>query len=136
MIERLAVVLAAAVVVALVVAVVRAAIGQRDRARQGRPLAADLAIEDAGVPTVLYFFGVACPTCRVQRREIDRLRSTRPALNVVAIDAAAEPALSAWAGVLTVPSTAVLDPARRLRAINHGFARAEQLAAQIEALAA
>jgi thioredoxin-like negative regulator of GroEL len=82
---------------------------------------------------VLYFYGPACAACAQQRSALTSLPSER--LNLVAVDAAGQPDLAAWAGVLTVPSTAIVDPERRLRAVNHGFRPADDLAAQLAAFA-
>ncbi|HEV8632855.1 MAG TPA: hypothetical protein VG370_01245 [Chloroflexota bacterium] len=133
MLERLLILLAAALVVALGVLVVRALVVGRTRARLGRTLPEGLRLDRPGVPTVLYFYGPACAACAQQRRALAGLPPER--LNVVAVDAARRPELAAWAGVLTVPSTAIVDPQRRLHAVNHGFRSAADLATQLAAIA-
>ena len=132
MLERALILVAAALVVIVVLLVVRALVAGRTRARLGRPLPEGLRLDRSGVPTLLYFYGAACATCAQQRRALTGLPPER--LNVVAVDAARQPELAEWAGVLTVPSTAIVDPQRRLRAVNHGFRPTADLAAQLAAL--
>jgi hypothetical protein len=131
--ERALLLLAAALLAAVVLLVVRAIVARRTRARLGRVLPEALRLERAGVPTVLYFYGAACAACEQQRSALATLPPER--LNVVAVDAARRPDLAAWAGVLTVPSTAIVDRQRRLRAVNHGFRPAGDLTAQLAAIA-
>jgi hypothetical protein len=130
--ERLLLLLAAALLVAVALVVVRAVVAGRTRTRLGRALPAGLRLDRAGVPTVLYFYGAACAACSQQRRALTGLPPER--LNLVAVDAARQPELAAWAGVLTVPSTAIVDRERRLRAVNHGFRPLDDLAAQLAAI--
>jgi len=131
--ERVLIVVVAALVVGLALLVVRSRVAGRTRARLGRPLPEALRLERPGLPTVLYFYGAACAACAQQRRALTSLTTER--LNVVALDAAHQTELAEWAGVLTVPSTAIVDPQGRLRAVNHGFRPADELAAQLAAVA-
>lgn len=137
MLERALIVLALALAVVVVVLVARAVVARQTAGRLG--VALDLPLADASAPTLLYFYGPGCPTCATQRRAVDHLaaehRASRGPLNVISIDAAEQRDLADWAGVLTVPSTALLDPARRLRAVNHGFQPAHALAVQLEQIA-
>jgi len=52
-------------------------------------------------------------------------------LHVVEIDATEQPELASRWGVMSVPTTFVIDPSGALRHVNHGVARAEQLLMQI-----
>ena len=82
-------------------------------------------------PTVLYFWSHDCHQCRTaQAPALDRLAAEGGA-HVVPIDAVAERALADRFGVLTVPTTIVLDPSGEVRAVNHGFAPLPKLRAQV-----
>ena len=48
-------------------------------------------------------------------------------LRVLHVDAADQPDIANAFGILTVPSTVVLDPGGRVAAVNHGFASTQQL---------
>jgi hypothetical protein len=132
--ERLALLVGVALVAALIVYVVRRWLAARAAARAGAALPADLPIEHSGAPTVVYFYGAGCPACPTQRAALESLKERAP-LNVVPIDAAADGRLAEWAGVLTVPSTALVDPAGRLQRVNHGFRSADELADQLTRIA-
>lgn len=133
--ERVVLLIAFAVIVAVAIVVTRAFFARRDAARIGRPLDRALSVDDPGAPTVLYFFGPHCAACSAQRAALAKVREWRERLNVVAVDAARDPDLAAWAGVVTIPSTAIVDPRRGLLAVNHGFKPAEALVAQLAAAA-
>jgi thiol-disulfide isomerase/thioredoxin len=93
-----------------------------------------------GGPLLVYFTTPNCAPCKTyQRPAIQRLQALlagRPetALQVIEIDAAARPETAAAWGVLSAPTTFVLDAARRPRHINHGAASAEKLLAQVESV--
>ncbi|MBM4419427.1 MAG: hypothetical protein FJ033_14125 [Chloroflexi bacterium] len=125
------------VIVALVAALfVAASLGVRTWVRRatdsrlGRVLAHPVRLDDPTLPTIIYFFGQRCGACSAQRAELSLLPGNARA-NVVAVDAHESADLAGWAGVLTVPSTAVIDPRRRLLAVNHGFVPATTLVSQI-----
>ena len=50
----------------------------------------------------------------------------------VHVDAAHQPEIAGAFGILTVPSTVVLDPDGRVAAVNHGFASTQQLVRQLQ----
>lgn len=135
MVERLALLVGLVLAGAAVVLLVRWLVARRTDARVGAALPAEVPLEHPGAPTVVYFFSAGCATCPTQRVQLDRLRAQRVPLNVVPVDAAAEPGLAAWAGVLTVPSTALVDRDGQLREVNHGFRSSEQLADQLALIA-
>lgn len=134
MVERLALLLGLICVSALVVWLVRRWVAARAAARAGAALLPGLALEHPGAPTVVYFYGAGCPACPTQRAAIEALRAER-LLNLVPIDAAADHRLVEWAGVLTVPSTALVDAAGRLQRVNHGFRSRADLAEQLALIA-
>jgi len=88
-----------------------------------------------GVPAVLYFTTPACVPCKtMQRPALARLRERLGAgVQVIEIDASARPDLADYWGVLTVPTTFIIDSKGRPRCVNHGVASAEKLQRQIEA---
>jgi thioredoxin 1 len=87
-----------------------------------------------GVPAILYFTTPTCAPCKlVQRPAIARLQERFGAsLQVIEVDASARPDLADYWGVLTVPTTFIIDSEGRPRRVNHGVARAEQLQKQLE----
>ena len=129
MVERVVLLLAVVVVVAVVLLVARTALRRRNAGLIGQALPEGVAVR-SGAPTVLYFYGPACAACDTQKRALETL-----SVDVVPVDAAREPELASWAGVMTIPSTAIVDPARRLRAVNHGFKPARELSEQLAAIA-
>ena len=87
-----------------------------------------------GRPTLLYFTTPTCAPCKtVQRPAIQRLaEQLGDRLQVVEIDASANPELAGQWGVLSVPTTFVLDSHGKPRHVNHGVAPAEKLFKQLE----
>ena len=118
---------AAGVLLALVLAARRLAAGRTARA-QALPATdvwSTLGARPDGRPAVVLFTTPSCAECSTQRA---LLRGVR----VIEVDASAQPRVAARFGVLTAPTTAVLDPNGGVRAVNHGFAGAEKLAAQLD----
>lgn len=89
-----------------------------------------------GKPVLLYFTTPTCMPCKtIQRPAIERLqRELGDGLQVVVIDAAAQPDQASRWGVLSVPTTILLDTAGKPRHINHGIAPVEKLRRQISDL--
>lgn len=89
-----------------------------------------------GAPTLLFFTGEHCTTCRYrQKPAIDSLRRDLAGLRVVEIDAAREDRLARRFKVLSLPTTVLLGSDGRVGAVNYGFAPGEQLRAQLDGLA-
>lgn len=128
MAERLLVLLLAACGVALVWLLLR-----WRSSRYRRPGARDLLTLSRGRPLVLAFSTPDCVPCRTQQKPaLAELQRRYPArLAVREVDAAAEPGLAERFGIMTVPSTVVVDGRGRILAINHGLATWEKLAAQL-----
>jgi thiol-disulfide isomerase/thioredoxin len=87
-----------------------------------------------GLPTLLYFTTPTCAPCRtVQRPAIERLKQLAgDRLQVVEIDAASQPEVARQWGVLSVPTTFVLDAAGRPRHVNHGVTPVDKLLKEFE----
>jgi thiol-disulfide isomerase/thioredoxin len=87
-------------------------------------------------PVIVYFTTPDCAPCKtVQRPAIDRVSNLLgEKLEVVEIDATEHPDLAKTWGVMSVPTTFVIDPHGEARYVNNGIARAEKLLEQIQAL--
>lgn len=84
-------------------------------------------------PTLVYFYGPNCGTCAEQARALDALVK-EGAARVVRLDATRERELADSLGVWTIPATAVLDPAGRVRNLNLGYQPKAALAVQLATL--
>ncbi len=85
-------------------------------------------------PTVLYFTGEHCAQCRLQQTPILAQLVATVKINLHTVDAVAEQSLANFYGVMTLPTTVLLDSAHRPTAINHGLAPLSQLRQQIAEL--
>lgn len=88
----------------------------------------------AGIPAILYFTTPTCVPCKtIQRPALAKLQERMGGLiQVIEVDAAAQPELADYWGVLSVPTTFIIDARGRPRRVNHGVASAEKLERQIE----
>lgn len=88
------------------------------------------------VPAVLYFTTPTCSQCRLQQTPILQQLSTEwgDDVHLCKVDAVEYEELARFFGILTVPSTVVLDANRRTVVINHGLAGAGRLREQVTAL--
>jgi len=87
-------------------------------------------------PVLVYFTTPDCAPCKtIQRPAINRVSHVLgEGLEVIEIDATERPDLAKAWGVMSVPTTFVLDPRGEARYVNNGVARAEKLLEQIKAL--
>jgi thiol-disulfide isomerase/thioredoxin len=87
-------------------------------------------------PVLVYFTTPDCVPCRtVQRPAIDQVRNQfGEKLQVVEIDAYERPDLAKVWGVISVPTTFLLDSRGEARYVNNGVARANKLVEQIQTL--
>jgi thioredoxin 1 len=85
-----------------------------------------------GVPVLLYFTTPTCAPCKtVQRPAIRRLsEQLGDQLQVIEVDATARPDLASHWGVMSVPTTFLLDASRQPRHVNHGVAKLDKLIKQ------
>jgi thiol-disulfide isomerase/thioredoxin len=87
-----------------------------------------------GVPAVIYFWSEACGPCKtVQSPALKQLEAELgpESVQVVAINAVDQPTLASEWGVLSLPTTFIVDRTGQPRHVNHGVTRAEQLRKQI-----
>lgn len=91
---------------------------------------------NAGKPAILYFSSPECVPCEAAQDPallvLQRELGTR--LQVIKIDATARPAVADHWGVLSVPTTFVIDHLGRPRRVNHGVASAARLRRQLKEL--
>jgi len=87
-------------------------------------------------PVIVYFTTPDCAPCKtVQRPALNRvLQLFGDSLEVVEIDATQRPDLAKQWGVLSVPTTFLLDARGEARYVNNGVTRAEKLMEQIQTL--
>jgi thiol-disulfide isomerase/thioredoxin len=84
----------------------------------------------------VYFTTPTCAPCKtIQRPAIDKIaKLLGEKLHVVEIDATEYPDLAKTWGVMSVPTTFLLDSRGEARYVNNGVARAEKLMEQIQTL--
>jgi thiol-disulfide isomerase/thioredoxin len=87
-------------------------------------------------PVIVYFTTPDCAPCKtVQRPALNRVSQLLgDSLQVVEIDATQRPDLAKQWGVMSVPTTFLLDARGEARYVNNGVTRAEKLMEQIETL--
>ena len=87
-------------------------------------------------PVIVYFTTPDCAPCKTLQRpalnQVSRLLGER--LEVVEIDATEQPDLAKKWGVMSVPTTFLLDARGEARYVNNGVARAEKLMEQLQTL--
>ncbi len=90
-----------------------------------------------GVPAVIYFWSETCAPCQtVQKPALEKLQAELgpEEVQVIAINALEQTDLAnAW-GVLSLPTTFIVDRKGQPRRVNQGVTRAEQLKQQIQAI--
>ncbi len=98
--------------------------------------AAQAPLSQPGVPSILYFTTPDCSPCKtVQRPAIQRVQqAVGERIKVVEVNAYEQPELARDWGVLSVPTTFILDSSGKPLHINHGVTQAEKLLKQIQAV--
>jgi thiol-disulfide isomerase/thioredoxin len=86
-----------------------------------------------GLPSILYFTTPDCVPCKtVQRPAIQRVQELMgQRLQVVEVNAYDQPEVAKKWGVLSVPTTFILDAQGKPRAVNHGATPANKLLKQL-----
>ena len=87
-------------------------------------------------PIIVYFTTPDCAPCKtVQRPALSRVTQLLgDSLEVIEIDATQRPDLARIWGVMSVPTTFLLDARGEARYVNNGVTRAEKLMEQIQTL--
>lgn len=87
-------------------------------------------------PTIVYFTTTDCAPCKtVQRPALEVLTALfGERLQVIEIDAVERPDLAKTFGVMSVPTTFLLDSCGQARYVNNGVARVEKLMEQLQSL--
>ncbi len=127
MIERLFILAALAVVIGCAALAARAVARSRVASRPPAELWRALETAPDGRPAIVAFSGPRCADCRAQKAILRGLEGVR----TIEIDTAARPAVAQAFGVLTVPTTVVLDAEGRVAAVNLGLTQVERLRAQL-----
>jgi thioredoxin 1 len=86
---------------------------------------------DGTRPAVLYFTTPDCAQCRLQQAPILSQLAAKVNVAVHKLDAVEQEALARFYGIMTVPTTVVLDPQLRPVAVNHGVTPLPKLLAQV-----
>lgn len=91
----------------------------------------------SGRPAILYFTTPACVPCKtIQRPAVQKiLEMYAGRLDVIEVDATEEIDLARQWGVLSVPTTFIIDSRGVPRFVNHGVTRADKLIVQINSIA-
>ncbi len=84
-----------------------------------------------GRPAILYFTTDSCVQCRMQQAPALERLAAATGIPVHKFDAVTQSDLTSFYGVMTVPTTVVLDPERRPHAINFGLAPLQKLQEQV-----
>ena len=87
-------------------------------------------------PVIVYFTTPDCVPCKtIQRPALNKLSSLMgDKLEVIEIDATQRPDLAKQWGVMSVPTTFLLNARGEARYVNNGVARVEQLTEQLQTL--
>jgi thioredoxin-like negative regulator of GroEL len=86
-----------------------------------------------GVPAILYFTTPTCAPCKTRQRPALRAlqMDLKDAVQVIEVDASEQPEAAMRWGVLSVPTTFILDRQGRPRQVNHGVADVDKLKRQL-----
>src|SRR5262245_2947613 len=119
MTERLLVALALVALVVAIALIVRARARRQAASLVDSPVPADLRARfETARPRIVYFYGPHCATCARQARDLDGLGAD---CEIVRLDATRERAIADALRIATVPATAIVDSAGRVRALNLGY---------------
>ena len=91
-----------------------------------------------GVPAIVYFTTPTCIPCKTQQQPaLSHLQNELgEMIQIIKIDATADTAAADRWGVISAPTTFILDPMGQPREVNYGVADADKLKRQIQAVSA
>jgi len=134
--ERLAIVALVAVALPVTVVVVRRWNASRVATLpSAAPLWEALGETPDGRRAVVAFSTPSCAACHTAQAPAIQLAEQQlgaSSVRVIRVDASRQPEVARAFGVLTVPSTVVLEPAGRVVAVNQGFAPSRRLIEQLQ----
>lgn len=135
--ERVLVVAALAIAVAVTVLAVKRWNARRVRAlaETGGPLWDALGETPDGRPALVAFSTPSCAACHTAQAPAINVAEQHlgpTTVRVIRVDASRQPEVARAFGVMTVPSTVVLEPAGRVVAVNQGFAPSGRLIEQLQ----
>ncbi len=128
MLERLLLVLAIGIALVMIYHIARR-LSLRRKSRH----ALELDQYHVGKPAILYFTTPGCAPCKtIQRPALEQIADLLgEKIQIIEIDALVETQLADKWGVLSVPTTFIIDHLGRPRGMNHGIAKAEKLIHQL-----
>ena len=87
-----------------------------------------------GKPALVYFYSDKCVSCRyLQKPEISKLSADYgDSVQIFDIDTIRNPELASRWGILSLPTTLILDAKGKAKHINHGAVKAVKLRQQLE----
>lgn len=92
------------------------------------PLLSDL---KPGIPVIVYFTTPMCAPCKTQQTPALTKLCCEVEVQIVKVDATADPDAAQRWGVFSAPTTFVIDGHGKTRAVNHGVADFQTLKAQL-----
>jgi thiol-disulfide isomerase/thioredoxin len=89
-----------------------------------------------GIPAILYFSGPDCPICKThQEPTLTQLsESLGKQLQILTADVTQDRDLAVEWGILSLPTTFIIDAVGRARHVNNGFASSAQLLSQLKSI--
>ncbi len=87
-----------------------------------------------GIPAIVYFTTPQCIPCETVQRPALSVVEHDLGVQVIKIDATQDPDAAERWGVMSVPTTFILDRAGRTRDVNYGVADANKLKRQLSAI--
>ena len=105
--------------------------------RVSKSLLAELGVYFPGTFLIVYFSSPTCAPCKtIQCPALENvLKVMEGAVQVLEIDASQKPGLANRWGVLSAPTTYIVNPHGKIKFVNHGVARMEKLLMQLHTAA-
>lgn len=103
------------------------------RLSQSSDLKESLPGYQTGLPAIVYFWSTTCATCKtMQTPVIEELYAGHgDSIQIIKINAGEHMDLAGQWGVMSVPTTFILDTTGTVTHVNHGAARADKLLRQL-----